>query len=66
MRGIVVDITSGKIGRIVERYSPNYNQFYASHRVLLQGGKYRIIMEKHMREPMTGEIRTFNRELPND
>lgn len=66
MKRIVVDIITGKIGRVVERYSPNYNPFYANHRVLLNDGTYRIVMEKHMREPMIGEIRTFIRELDNN
>lgn len=59
---VVVDILTGRACRIVERYHPNFHPFYADFRVHYADGVYKIVRQRHMREAMTGEVRTFNQQ----
>ena len=59
---VVVSVISGVQGVIIERYTPNFNPFYADYRVRCSDGYYRVIRERHLRTPMAGEVRTALQE----
>jgi len=54
---VVVSVLSGVPGVIIERYTPNFNPFYADYRIRCSDGYYRVIRERHLRMAMAGEVR---------
>lgn len=54
---VVVSVLRGLPGVIIERYTPNVNPYYLDYRVRFSDGYYRITRERHLRPPMTGEVR---------
>ncbi len=54
---VVVSVLSGLPGVIIERYTPNFNPYYLDYRVRFFDGYYRIIRDRHLRLPMSGEVR---------
>jgi len=57
---IVVNILTGKVGSIVERYHPTRSPHYADWRVwFFEENEYWIVRERHLRKAMFGEKRQW-------
>ncbi len=57
----VVNVLTGSVGRVVERYHPNFNPHYADFRVRFIGDRYHVVRQRHLRRPMPAEHRLFAR-----
>lgn len=57
----VVDVLSGSVGQIVERYHPNYHPHYADFRIRFIGDRYRVVRQRHLRSPLLGERISYDR-----
>lgn len=61
---IAVNCLNGRVGKILERYSVNFHFHYADFRIwFLPEDEYRIVRARHLRPPMPGEIRAYQRAI---
>lgn len=60
---IAVNVTNNRVCRILERFTPTHNPFYRDYLVQYADRETRVVRERHMRQPMTGEVRAFTNQI---